>query len=101
MPITDCITREGGRLLQLRSVMPLALLPPLVFALEQTAPVEQQLGEHVKRRARRVREAERARPADALFDSKETNMHQTKLGQILRASQDAQSLTGRRKRSPW
>jgi protein-S-isoprenylcysteine O-methyltransferase Ste14 len=48
MRITDRITAEGRRLFQLRGIMPLILLLPLGFALEQTARFQLEWGEHVK-----------------------------------------------------
>lgn len=48
MPLTDQITAEGRRLFQLRSYMPLILLPALYFALLQMARFELRWGEGVE-----------------------------------------------------
>ncbi len=48
MRLTDRITAEGQRLFQLRSFMPLVLLPALYFALLQMARFELQWGEEVE-----------------------------------------------------
>ncbi|HTW75733.1 MAG TPA: isoprenylcysteine carboxylmethyltransferase family protein [Steroidobacteraceae bacterium] len=48
MRITDRITADGRRLFQLRGVMPLVLVVPLGFALEQMAHFELYWGKHVE-----------------------------------------------------
>ncbi|HEX4050296.1 MAG TPA: isoprenylcysteine carboxylmethyltransferase family protein [Steroidobacteraceae bacterium] len=48
MRLTDQITAEGRRLFQLRSAMPVVLLPALYFALLQMAHFEQRWGEQVE-----------------------------------------------------
>ncbi len=48
MRITDRITMDGRRLFQLRGLMPLVLLVPLGFALEQTAHFQLRWGAHVE-----------------------------------------------------